>query len=79
MITQAYRASILHFPKHSHSPKEDYVYLEDGILVTRNDKVEFIGDYKTYKNQYPEVKHHDYSGKLLLPGFIDSHLHFPQT
>lgn len=22
---------------------------------------------------------HDYSGKLIVPGFIDTHIHFPQT
>jgi len=77
--TQAYRASILHFPKQSHCPKQDYQYFEDGLLVTRNGIIEFVGDYKNHINQYPDAITHDYSGKLLLPGFIDSHLHFPQT
>jgi guanine deaminase len=79
MTTQAYRASILHFPTQSNSPKQDYVYIEDGILVTRNSKIEFIGEYNNNINQYLNVNLHDYSGQLLLPGFIDSHLHFPQT
>ena len=79
MTTQAYRASILHFPKQSHSPKQDYVYFEDGLLVTRNGKIEFIGEFKNHINQYAEATFYDYSGKLLLPGFIDAHLHFPQT
>ncbi|MEP1446738.1 MAG: guanine deaminase [Paraglaciecola sp.] len=77
--SQAYRASILHFPDKSNCPKQQYHYLEDGILVTRNDEIEFIGDYKNHINQYPDAILHDFSGKLLLPGFIDSHLHFPQT
>jgi guanine deaminase len=79
MTSQAYRASILHFPKQSHSPKQDYVYFEDGLLVTRNGKIEFIGEYKNHINQYTDATLYDYSSKLLLPGFIDSHLHFPQT
>jgi guanine deaminase len=79
MTAQAYRASILHFPTQSHSPKQDYVYFEDGILVTRNGKIEFIGEYKKNIEQYLNASLHDYSGQLLLPGFIDSHLHFPQT
>lgn len=77
--TQAYRASILHFPQRSDCPKQQYQYFEDGLLVTRNEKILFVGDYKSHINQYPDVNIHDYSGKLLLPGFIDSHLHFPQT
>ena len=79
MTAQAFRASILHFPSQSHNPKQDYVYFEDGILVTCNGKIEFIGEYKKNINQYLNTKIHDYSGQLLLPGFIDSHLHFPQT
>ena len=77
--TQAYRASILHFPNKSTCPKQDYEYFEDGLLITRNEKIEFVGEYKNHINQYPDAITQDYSGKLLLPGFIDSHLHFPQT
>jgi guanine deaminase len=76
---QAFRASILHFPEKTVSPKDNFQYLEDAILVTHNGKIQFIGDYKRHINQYSNVDIHDYSGKLLLPGFIDSHLHFPQT
>jgi guanine deaminase len=76
---KGFRAQILHFPVASGSPKLDYVFFIDGLLVTRNDKIEFIGDYKTNINQYDNLDVHDYSGKLLLPGFIDSHMHFPQT
>jgi guanine deaminase len=79
MTTQAYRASILHFPNKSNSPKQDYMYFEDGLLVTRNSRIVFCGEYKNNINQYATADFHDYSGKLLLPGFIDSHLHFPQT
>lgn len=75
----AYRASLLHFPQQCLSPKDQYEYIEDGILVTRNGQIEFIGDYKTHINQYDEINVQDLSGKLITPGFIDSHLHFPQT
>lgn len=76
---QAYRASLLHFAQQSISPKDQFEYFEDGLLVTRNDKIEFVGDYKSHINQYHDLKTQDLSGKLIVPGFIDSHLHFPQT
>ncbi|MEP2654018.1 MAG: guanine deaminase [Paraglaciecola sp.] len=79
MSMNTYRASLLHFAARSNSPKDDYTYVADGLLVTRNNKIEFVGDYKTNINQYVDGNHHDLSGKLILPGFIDSHLHFPQT
>ncbi|KXI29008.1 guanine deaminase [Paraglaciecola hydrolytica] len=76
---KGYRAKILHFAKATTSPKDDYCYFEDGLLVTRDGKVIFTGDYKNNINQYDKLDIQDYSGKLLLPGFIDSHMHFPQT
>jgi guanine deaminase len=79
MTIQLYRASILHFPIKSECPKQDFNYFEDGLLVTRDQKIEFTGDYETYINQYPDATINDFTGKLILPGFIDSHLHFPQT
>ncbi|GAC32638.1 guanine deaminase [Paraglaciecola polaris] len=79
MTTHLYRASILHFPHKSAQPKDDYIYIKDGALVTRNGKIVVTGERKTIENQYHDVKTHDYSGQLIVPGFIDSHLHFPQT
>ena len=76
---RAYRASLLHFSTASRTPKSDFCYIEDGLLVTRDAKIEFIGEYKSNINQYLEAELRDYSGKLLLPGLIDSHMHFPQT
>jgi guanine deaminase len=75
----AYRASILHFAHNTLSAQQEHCYFEDGLLVTRNDKILFTGDYKTNINQYDNLVLKDYSGKLIVPGFIDSHLHFPQT
>lgn len=79
MIINTYRSSILHFTERCDSPKDNYTYHADGLLVTRNGKIIAIGEAKNLINQYPEAQHQDYSGKLIVPGFIDSHLHFPQT
>jgi guanine deaminase len=79
MSVQAFRAGILHFPSTSTSPKSSYQYFDDGVLVTRNSKIVAVGDYLPLINQHPDATLHDYSGKLLIPGLIDSHLHFPQT
>ncbi|MFT4940422.1 MAG: guanine deaminase [Paraglaciecola sp.] len=79
MTIHAYRASILHFPQASTCPKASFEYFKDGILVTRNDKIIALGEANTYINQYAEAVLLDYSGQLLIPGLIDSHLHFPQT
>jgi guanine deaminase len=79
MTIHLYRASILHFAHKSAQPKDEYVYIKDGALVTHNGKIIATGEARTLLNQYPDAIIHDYSGQLIVPGFIDSHLHFPQT
>lgn len=74
-----YRASILHFPERTLEPDASFQYFEDGLLVTRNGKIKSVDHYQALISQYPELKIIDYGDKLLVPGFIDSHLHFPQT
>jgi guanine deaminase len=54
-------------------------YIPDGLLVLRNGKVEELGSYEQLKDKYAEVPITAYPGMLLMPGFIDTHIHFPQT
>jgi guanine deaminase len=74
-----YRASILHFPVATESPSTQAAMFEDGALVVSNEKIIAIGHYKDVLPKYPTANLIDYSGRLLLPGLIDSHLHYPQT
>lgn len=79
MSINAVRGSVLHFPTSTTSPETNYVYIKDALLVTRNGKILKLGDAQALLSEFPDIKYTDYSGKLILPGFIDSHLHFPQT
>jgi guanine deaminase len=79
MITTTIRASILHFPRATGTPEIDFEYISDGLLVMRNGKVINLGEARSLIPQYPDAISEDYTGKLLIPGLIDSHLHFPQT
>ena len=54
-------------------------YFEDGLLVVRDGEIAAIGDAENLlRNLEPGVDIEDYSGKLILPGLIDSHVHFAQ-
>lgn len=74
------RGSILHFledPAHVeliHS----FQYFEDGLLIIKGGKVVEVGPYKSLKSKI-EGKVIDYKGKLIMPGFVDTHIHFPQV
>jgi guanine deaminase len=54
-------------------------YFSDGLLVIENGKVKELGDYDRLQPNYLNVPITTYADKLILPGFIDLHLHFPQT
>ncbi|MCO7227461.1 guanine deaminase [Pleionea sp. CnH1-48] len=78
----AYRGSILHFledPAQSRVLDESYQYIEDGLLVVANGKVKYVGEYQDIAHHYPEHWIKDYRGHLIMPGFIDTHIHYPQT
>ena len=55
-------------------------YVEDGLLITENGKIRWFGDWQTGQQHVPaDVQVHHYPDKLIVPGFIDTHIHFPQT
>src|SRR5690606_16124376 len=79
---KAFRAPLLHCLA---DPREvgiesSYEYFEDGLLVVEDGKVAQIGNAAdllpslaagTEVTEYPEA--------LITPGFIDTHIHFPQV
>jgi guanine deaminase len=77
---QAYRASLLHFTNDPTFHQNAYTWHEDGLLIIEGGKVLSAGDYAQLKNTVPEgTTVQDYRGKIIMPGFIDTHVHYPQT
>ena len=57
-----------------------YRYFEDGAVFVRAGKVVEAGDYSDVRKlARADVEVDDHRPNLILPGFIDTHLHFPQT
>lgn len=55
-------------------------YLEDGLLLVRDGRIEQIGATADLLPGLPEgVDLRDYRDRLIVPGFIDTHIHCPQT
>jgi guanine deaminase len=76
---KAYRAALLRFDDHGHA-----VYDEDGLLVVGpdaqgRDVVLAAGAYAAVGAAYPGLPTEHLPGRILAPGFIDLHIHFPQT
>lgn len=77
---QAYRASLLHFHADPAFAEQSYAWHQDGLLVVKDGRIEAAGDYAQLAGTLPPgVAPVDYRGKIITPGFIDTHLHYPQT
>ena len=77
---QAYRAGLLHFHADPAFIEHAHAWHEDGLLIVEDGKVSAAGDYATlHATLPPEAVVHDYRGKIIMPGFIDAHVHYPQT
>ena len=48
------------------------------VVVDESGMIIWRGDYSAMPRKYADAKQIDYGEKLILPGFIDAHLHFPQ-
>lgn len=55
-------------------------YVEDGIVIIHEGKIQWFGPWQEGQSRLPtnaELQH--YPDQLIVPGFIDTHIHFPQT
>lgn len=57
-----------------------YCYIEDGILIVdENGKIFAVGQYADMKKELEGISVVNYQGKLITPGFIDTHNHATQS
>lgn len=76
---KAYRAGILRF-----ADDRSAVYDADGLLVVGPDAtgrqvVRAVGPCLDLAGRFPGVAVEHLPGRIIAPGFIDLHIHFPQT
>ena len=59
---------------------EDAVQIDsDGGVLIKADKIIAVGTAAALRSAHPEACVHDYGDALLCPGFVDAHVHYPQT
>ncbi len=57
-----------------------HVLIEDGAVRIENGEIAAVGEARAILAQAPpDAAIDDHSGKLVMPGFIDPHIHYPQT
>jgi guanine deaminase len=77
----AYRASIFHGladpGENDNSSASEY--FEDGVLIVEDGRIAETGPAsKLLDSLSTDTLVEDWSGKLIVPGFIDCHVHYPQ-
>jgi len=76
----AFRGELLDFTDDPRSGSGAVRHIEDGLLVVRDGLVESIGPATELLAALPPATEvTDCRGKLITPGFIDAHIHYPQT
>lgn len=79
---KAVRGSFLDITRTVQCPEEiegQLRFIKDGLLIIRDGRVEWFGSWEEGHHQIPEsIRVRDYSGKMIVPGFIDTHIHYPQ-
>lgn len=80
MDTLLLRSQILHFVADpAQGLDRSYEYFDDGLLLIQNGRIAFVGDAATHLRQFSNQPIEHLPNRLLIPGFIDTHTHYPQT
>ncbi len=75
------RGRVLFFTKKPDSNEDfsSYKYIEDGGILIKNGIISEVNHFKKIKKKFSKnILIHDHKSRLILPGFIDTHIHFPQ-
>jgi guanine deaminase len=73
------RSALFHTPRNPFHHSDAMEVFEDGALLIAGGKIAACGDYATVRHAHPSVPVRDLRGGVLVPGFIDTHVHFPQV
>ncbi|MFZ3154850.1 guanine deaminase [Pseudomonas sp.] len=78
---RAYRAAILHSIADPAvvGVEQSYQYFEDGLLLVEDGQIAQLGHAADLLPSLKGVDITEYRDALITPGFIDTHIHYPQT
>ncbi|MDV6375018.1 guanine deaminase [Deinococcus arenicola] len=79
MTPTLYRAAFMHTPSSPFTDADALHIQQDGGLLVNGGVIVDTGDFASMKTAHPEAQVSDLKGGVLLPGFIDTHVHYPQV
>jgi len=79
---KVFRGEILHFIEDpaKFGIEQSYQYFADGLLIVEKGLVKEVGQASELLTSLPKnqtITHYQHS--LMMPGFVDTHVHYPQT
>lgn len=72
------RAPFFHTPANPFRDGNALVCHEDGGLLIRDGRIAASGEFAALRQAFPEASVTDWRGGFVLPGLVDTHVHFPQ-
>ncbi|WP_022706796.1 guanine deaminase [Paracoccus zeaxanthinifaciens] len=76
-MRQLIRGRVLDFHADPNQTADNHRFWEDGAIVIRDGLIEAVGDHADLAE--PDLPEIDHRPHLIMPGFIDPHIHFPQA
>ncbi|GBF06248.1 guanine deaminase [Deinococcus aerius] len=74
-----YRAALMHTPGSPFAVPDALQTHDDGGLLVEEGRILACGSYPDLRAAWPGAEVVDLRGGVLLPGFIDTHVHYPQV
>ncbi|TVR91087.1 MAG: guanine deaminase [Spirochaetaceae bacterium] len=68
----------MHTPANPFESDQAFESFADGAVVFKANRILSCGPYAEMREKHPEADIIDERGAYLLPGFVDTHVHFPQ-
>jgi guanine deaminase len=73
------RATIFHTPRNPFRETGALESFSDGGLLIENGRIAACDDYAVLAAAHPRARTRDLRGGFLLPGLVDTHVHYPQV
>lgn len=72
------RAPLAHTTANPFTDSAALQCFDDGGLLIQGGRIVAAGDYAEIRARHPQAVTQDLRGGLLVPGFVDTHVHYPQ-
>jgi len=79
MTRQAYRAAIFHLLDDPAAGADAVQAFDDSVLIVEDGHVAEVGPWADLAPKLGGVEVERFLGGLIVPGFVDSHVHYPQV